>query len=315
MLIAVDDASGIGVLTLNRPPRQRNPLSVATMREVITGLRALAADSRVIVIRADGPVFSAGHDLREMIGAHPRGGTCDLRRVQRDDAHRAVDPTAGHRLGAGTCGRRRMPAGRVVRSRGRGHRRGVRDAGCADRPVLFAPMVAVSRAVGRKRALQMLLTGDTIDAETAADWGLVNFVVPPEELEIRTTELAAKIVSASSATVRIGKEAFYRQIDLPQDEAYDAMAETMAENAVICDAQEGMSAFVEKRAPPSGKDGDAGRRFTDRSVSTNGWTSDNLTSMSPDPRSNTVDGVLHRSAARFPRPRRAALHGPNLHLS
>jgi len=111
------------------------------------------------------------------------------------------------------------------------------------------PMVAVSRAVGRKRALQMLLTGETIDAHTAAEWGLVNFVVEPEALERETAVLAGKIVGASPATLKIGKEAFYRQIDLPQDEAYESMSETMARNAVICDAQEGMTAFVEKRPP------------------------------------------------------------------
>lgn len=111
------------------------------------------------------------------------------------------------------------------------------------------PMVALSRAVGRKRAMQMLLTGETIDAATAADWGLINFVVDPAALESETAALAAKIVSASPATVWIGKEAFYRQIELPQEQAYEAMAETMATNAMICDAQEGMTAFVEKRRP------------------------------------------------------------------
>ncbi|MBH0120911.1 enoyl-CoA hydratase [Rhodococcus sp. CX] len=248
VLIAVDDASGIGVLTLNRP-QQRNPLSVDTMREVIRGLRALSADSRVIVIRADGPVFSAGHDLREMIGRtleEERAifDVCnEMMRTVQSIPQPVIASVQGPAVAAGcqlvaSCDLAVAATDAVFGTPG------VRIG-------LFCstPMVAVSRAVGRKRALQMLLTGDTIDAETAADWGLVNFVVPPEELEIRTTELAAKIVSASSATVRIGKEAFYRQIDLPQDEAYEAMAETMAANAVICDAQEGMSAFVEKRPP------------------------------------------------------------------
>ena len=111
------------------------------------------------------------------------------------------------------------------------------------------PMVALSRAVGRKRSMQMLLTGQTIDADTAADWGLVNFVVAPEDLDREVRELAAKITTASPLTVKIGKQAFYRQIDLPQAQAYEAMAETMATNAVTCDAQEGMQAFVDKRKP------------------------------------------------------------------
>jgi enoyl-CoA hydratase/carnithine racemase len=111
------------------------------------------------------------------------------------------------------------------------------------------PMVALSRTIGRKRALQMLLTGDTIDAATAADWGLVNIVVPAAKLADETTALARKITQASPLTVKIGKQAFYRQIELPQNQAYEAMADTMAANAVTCDAQEGMQAFVEKRAP------------------------------------------------------------------
>ncbi len=97
--------------------------------------------------------------------------------------------------------------------------------------------------------MQMLLTGQTIDADTAADWGLVNFVVAPEDLDREVRELAAKITTASPLTVKIGKQAFYRQIDLPQAQAYEAMAETMATNAVTCDAQEGMQAFVDKRKP------------------------------------------------------------------
>jgi enoyl-CoA hydratase/carnithine racemase len=111
------------------------------------------------------------------------------------------------------------------------------------------PMVAVSRNIGRKRALEMLLTGKPIDAHTAADWGLVNRVVPPEELDRAALELAHQVASASPLTLRIGKQAFYRQIDVGQEEAYELMSETMSENAMTGDAQEGMSAFLEKRAP------------------------------------------------------------------
>ena len=110
-------------------------------------------------------------------------------------------------------------------------------------------MVAVSRNIGRKRAMQMLLTGETIDATTAVEWGLINESVPADRLRARVDELATRIADASPLTLEIGKQAFYRQIDLPQDEAYREMAETMATNAVTCDAQEGMSAFLEKRTP------------------------------------------------------------------
>ena len=110
------------------------------------------------------------------------------------------------------------------------------------------PMVALSRAVGRKRAMEMLLTGKVVDAETAAEWGLVNRVVPAEELESETRRLACQIAEASSFTVGLGKQAYYAQIDLDQAKAYAYTKEVMAMNALAADAQEGISAFLEKRA-------------------------------------------------------------------
>lgn len=248
VLVAVDEPTGIGVLTLNRP-KQRNPLSVATMREVIAGLLALSAEARVVVVRAEGPVFSAGHDLREMIGRtldEERAifETCnEMMRTVQSIPQPVIASVQGPAVAAG-CQLVASCDLAVAASDAEFGTPGVRIG-------LFCstPMVAVSRAIGRKRALQMLLTGENIDARTAADWGLVNSVVAPDVLETETTKLAAKIAEASPATLRIGKEAFYRQVDLPQDTAYAAMAETMAANAVIEDAQEGMSAFVEKRAP------------------------------------------------------------------
>jgi enoyl-CoA hydratase/carnithine racemase len=111
------------------------------------------------------------------------------------------------------------------------------------------PMVALSRNIGRKRALEMLLTGKPVDARTAAEWGLVNRVVAAGELDTAALELAHQVASASPLILRIGKQAFYRQIDVAQDEAYDMMSETMAANAMTSDAQEGMSAFLQKRPP------------------------------------------------------------------
>jgi enoyl-CoA hydratase/carnithine racemase len=111
------------------------------------------------------------------------------------------------------------------------------------------PMVALTRAIGRKRALQMLLTGELIDALTAAEWGLVNQVVPQAELASATARLAAKIADASSLVVSIGKQAFYTQIDLDQPKAYAYAKEVMSMNALAADAQEGISAFLTKRAP------------------------------------------------------------------
>ncbi|MGH2487153.1 MAG: enoyl-CoA hydratase-related protein, partial [Ktedonobacterales bacterium] len=111
------------------------------------------------------------------------------------------------------------------------------------------PMVALSRAVGRKRALQMLLTGQLIPADTAAEWGLVNTVVPADQLETTTRELALRVANASSLTIALGKQAFYSQIDLDQPKAYAYAKEVMTMNALAADAQEGMGAFLEKRTP------------------------------------------------------------------
>jgi enoyl-CoA hydratase/carnithine racemase len=111
------------------------------------------------------------------------------------------------------------------------------------------PMVAVSRAVGRKRAMEMLLTGTPIDAATAAEWGLVNRVVPAEQLDEAVADLADRIAASSPLTIGIGKEAFYRQIDVDQRQAYDLTKVVMSLNAMAADAQEGIGAFLEKRQP------------------------------------------------------------------
>jgi enoyl-CoA hydratase/carnithine racemase len=111
------------------------------------------------------------------------------------------------------------------------------------------PMVALTRAIGRKRAMEMLLTGRLIDAHTAAEWGLVNRVVPPDALEKETRALAAEVAAASPLTVSIGKQAFYTQVDLDQPKAYAYAKEVMSMNAMAEDAQEGMGAFLGKRAP------------------------------------------------------------------
>jgi enoyl-CoA hydratase/carnithine racemase len=110
------------------------------------------------------------------------------------------------------------------------------------------PMVALTRAIGRKRALEMLLTGELVNARTAADWGLVNHVVPASELRATTEKLAAKIAEASSLVIGLGKQAFYTQIDIDQPKAYAYAKEVMSMNALAADAQEGMSAFLGKRA-------------------------------------------------------------------
>ncbi|GAA4484060.1 enoyl-CoA hydratase [Rhodococcus olei] len=245
-----DAEAGIGTIVLNRP-KQRNPLSTSVMQEVTAALRELSADTavRAVVIAADGPVFSAGHDLSEMVDR-----TLDEERAIFDVCVEMMETV------------QQIPQPVIAAVQGPAIAAGCQLAASCDLVVasenavfgtpgvrigLFCstPMVALSRSVGRKRAMQMLLTGETIDAHTAADWGLVNLVVAADDLDAQVRALIAKIVGASPLTLQIGKQAFYRQIDLPQDGAYTAMAETMATNAVTCDAQEGMAAFLEKRTP------------------------------------------------------------------
>ncbi|MCA1005628.1 enoyl-CoA hydratase [Rhodococcus hoagii] len=246
----VDGATGIARLVLNRP-EQRNPLSTSMMRSVTATLRKLGDDEsvRVVVLSATGPVFSAGHDLSEMVGRslEDEQEIFEVCTEMMDAVQAIPQPVIAAVQGPAIAAGCQLAASCdlvVAASTAVFGTPGVRIG-------LFCstPMVALSRAVGRKRAMQMLLTGETIDANTAAEWGLVNIVAAPDQLDVRVNELATRIVESSPLTLAIGKQAFYRQIDLPQDEAYELMSQTMADNAVTCDAQEGMSAFLAKRKP------------------------------------------------------------------
>lgn len=241
---------GIARLVLSAPDR-RNPLSVETMELARDALLAFGEDAavRVVIVDAEGPAFSAGHDLREMIGR-----TLDEERRVFDTCVGLMEAVQG------------IPQPVIAKVRGAAVAAGCQlvatcDLAIAGEGAVFAtpgvriglfcstPMVALTRSIGRKRAMHMLLTGDTVDAVTAADWGLVNAVVPEARLDEEIDRLAARIAAASPLTLRIGKQAFYRQVDLPQADAYREMSATMAANAVTCDAQEGITAFVEKREP------------------------------------------------------------------
>lgn len=248
--VVVERRDSAGVLTLDRAER-RNPLSAKAMAEFTAALREFGQDPEVsvIVVRAHGPAFSAGHDLTELVGA----GLDDEREIFRlctemmTAVQQVPQPVVCSVQGAALAAGCQLVAGC--------------DLAVASETAVFGtpgvriglfcstPMVPVSRAVGRKRALQMLLTGEVIGAERAADWGLINEVVPAEQLSERTWELADQVAAASPLTLRIGKQAFYRQIDLPEKQAYEEMREVMATNAVTCDAQEGMQAFLDKRDP------------------------------------------------------------------
>ena len=248
--LLVDEAGGIAVVTLNRPEK-RNALSLEVMRELIAAFAAIGADRAIkaVILRGVGPAFSAGHDLREML-------------------ERSVEE---YRLTFDTCvklmeGIQAIPQPVIAEVAGVATAAGCQlvatcDLAIASTGAVFAtpgvkiglfcttPMVALTRAIGRKRAMEMLLTGEPIDAATAADWGLINRVVPPAELAAATRALAQKIAGSAGAIVGLGKAAFYAQIDLDQAKAYAYAKEVMSMNALAEDAQEGMGAFVAKRAP------------------------------------------------------------------
>jgi enoyl-CoA hydratase/carnithine racemase len=247
------EALGRGVLrlTLNRPA-QRNALSVELMTALAEALDRAAADRnvRVVVIAGAGPAFCAGHDLREMrsdnrreayAAAFAQSSALMLKIVQLPkpviaEVH-GVATAAGCQLVA-TCDLA------VAADDARFATPGV-DIG------LFCstPMVALTRAVGRKAAMEMLLTGELVDAATARAIGLLNRVVPKAELTAATTALAEQIAAKSSFTIAIGKEAFYRQTELDLAEAYRYAAEVMTRNMLARDAAEGIDAFLGKRPP------------------------------------------------------------------
>lgn len=249
-LLEVERAGGVVTLCLNRPD-QRNALSRALMKELTSTLTSLGEDPdvRVVVLAGRGPAFSAGHDLSELVGMELEQyrEVFELCGGLMNAIHELPQPVIARVHGMATAAGCQLVAACdlvVASSEARFATPGVKIG-------LFCttPMVEVTRTIGRKRALEMLLTGTPIDAETAAAWGLVNTVVAPDELEPATDELAQRIAAASPLTVGIGKRAFYRQIDLGLDAAYEICQDVMTENATADDAQEGMSAFLEKRPP------------------------------------------------------------------
>ena len=248
--ILVSREEAVGRITLNRPEK-RNALSLELMNELIAVLERLGADGdvRAIVVEGAGPVFSAGHDLRELVGR-------DLRFYQKvfavctelmETLQSIPQPVIAQVHGVATAAGCQLVATcdlAVAAEEARFATPGVKIG-------LFCstPMVAVSRAIGRKKAMEMLLTGDFISAQEALAAGLVNRVVPAVDLAAATRALAEKIVAASPLVVGVGKQAFYRQLDMPQHQAYDYASEVMSFNATFADAQEGMCAFLQKRAP------------------------------------------------------------------
>jgi len=237
-------------ITLNRPA-QRNALSLEVMREVTAALDRLGADKsvRAIVIEGSGPAFCAGHDLGEMVDRDLAyyQHVFDVCTEMMEAIHRVPQPVIARVHAIATAAGCQLVAACdlvVAAEEARFATPGVRIG-------LFCstPMVPLSRAIGRKRALEMLLTGTPIDAPTALEWGLVNRVVPAEALDETIGALVDAIAGSSSLTVAIGKEAFYQQIDLDEPRAYDLTKTVMSMNMLAADAQEGICAFLEKREP------------------------------------------------------------------
>jgi enoyl-CoA hydratase/carnithine racemase len=237
-------------ITLNRPEK-RNALSLELMLELIAALRRVSAAEtvRAIVVDANGPAFSAGHDLSEMVDRdvafHQR--LFDVCTELMETIHRLPQPVIAKVEGIATAAGCQLVAAcdlAVAADDARFATPGVKIG-------LFCstPMVALSRAIGRKRALEMLLTGRPIDAATAVEWGLINRAVPSAELDDAVGELVAAIAASSPLTVGIGKDAFYAQVELDEHRAYDLTKAVMVMNAQAHDAQEGMCAFLAKRPP------------------------------------------------------------------
>ena len=245
--IAVSTTAAITTVTLNRPDK-RNALSLPLMLELTEALQAVGRSAaRGVILAANGPVFSAGHNFGDMAGAslaqarelfavctrmmdtlqalpqpviarvHALATAAGCQLVATCDLAIAAD-TAGFAIPGGKAG-------------------------------LFChtPLVAVARSIGRKRALEMAMTGDAIDAATAADWGLINRAVPPDQLEAATLDLISRATRGSTESKAMGKQGYYRQMELAQPQAYALAGEIMAAGALTPDGQEGIAAFLEKR--------------------------------------------------------------------
>ena len=245
------DEGGVVMLTLNRPA-QFNSLSQALMSELQAELERIAADesARVVIVAGAGKAFCAGHDLKEM----------------RSDASKEFQKQLFRQCSKLMLTLVRLPQPVIARVHGIATAAGCQLVSMCDLAVasdharfavsgvnlgLFCstPAVGLSRNVGRKQALEMLLTGDFIDAQAALARGLVNRVVPPEQLDAEIKKLSDSILAKTPVAIKLGKQAFYRQLEVGLEQAYELASEVMACNMITEDAQEGIDAFVAKRKP------------------------------------------------------------------
>jgi enoyl-CoA hydratase/carnithine racemase len=247
LLVSTDGP--ITTITLDRPDK-RNALALDVMTELTMVLRTVGdSEALGVVLAANGPVFSAGHNFADMAGA----SLADVRHLfevcteMMDTVQSIPQPVVAKVHALATAAGCQLVA--------------TCDLAIAAESAAFAipggkgglfchtPLVAVARNVGRKRALEMALTGDPIDAHTAADWGLINRVVPDEQLDAAVADLIGRATRGSVLSKALGKRGFYAQVGLDQSQAYAFAVEMMASAAVTADAQEGIAAFLEKRRP------------------------------------------------------------------
>lgn len=250
--VFVEKVGPIAHLVLNSP-ETRNALSLEVIHSLMEHLEAIGRDPdlRVVILRGEGPAFCAGHNLKDMTaeGAdihlyRELFSTCSRMMLQ---IHSLPQPVIAQVHGIATAAGCQLVAAcdlAVAETEAQFATPGVKIG-------LFCttPMVPLVRVIGRRRALEMLMTGRFVSAREALEWGLVNRVVPKENLAEATVELAQSIAQYSRYTLAFGKDAFYRQVDLDEAAAYSLAKEAIAINCLAEDAQEGMRAFVEKRAP------------------------------------------------------------------
>ncbi len=248
-LVTLEFGGDYATITMNNPQR-RNALSLKFMQELTDAFRKVGDSQALgVTLAANGRAFSAGHDFNDMVGQD----IVAMRRMLRvcttlmDTIQEIPQPVLARVQAVATAAGCQLVA--------------TCDLAVASTEASFAtpggkggwfcttPMVAVSRNIGRKRALQMLLTGESITAQTAEAWGLVNCVTSPDRLVEVSQQLLEAATRGSFLSKGIGKQAYYAQIDLPQEQAYNYAIEVMASSSQLPDAQEGMQAFIEKRRP------------------------------------------------------------------
>lgn len=248
--ILLDQDHAIAYITLNRP-NQRNAMSLELMEEMLAAFEIIKKSDKisVVILRANGPVFCAGHDIAEMRNQdiHFFRRLFDICCELMEAIQQIPQPVIAQIHGVATAAGCQLVA--------------ACDLAIASDSAWFAtpgvkigffcstPGVAVGRTVSQKKAMEMLLTGDPVSAVDAMAMGLINNVVPSDQLESEVKKMAEKITSSSRMVIGLGKQAFYRQIEMSQQEAYTYTREIMAENGIMADAQEGFAAFIEKRKP------------------------------------------------------------------